>query len=104
MKTFDDLVFEPHPSAMAFQINFPDECHWDPYISKMAEAVQAYETFPNGYHFSVLCGAQFYSNGVDTFEVGVRYCEDGLGTPWEIHGWQTRQQVEELMKNVQLLK
>ena len=70
----------------------------------MAGAVQACEVFPNGYQLSVLCGVQFYSNGADTFEVGVRYCEDGLCTKWEIHPFKTREQVEMIMKEIQELE
>lgn len=66
MKTFKDLVFEPHPSAVNVKRLFPYRSERDPYTQAMCEAVQARMDFPNGYGISVLFGIQFYSNGRDT--------------------------------------
>lgn len=73
MKTFEDLVFEPHPSAINVRRLYPRQCDRNPYIQAMCDATQARMDFPNGYGISVLCGPQFYSNGLDTYEVGVMY-------------------------------
>ena len=60
MKTFNDLVFEPHPWCEGGRV--------------------AHMTFKNGYGVSVVCGVCFYSNGLNTFEVAVlkdgRICYD----------------------------
>lgn len=54
MKTFKDLIFQPHP------------------LKKFSEEnEQAIMFFPNGYGVSVLFGKQFYSNGIDTYELAV---------------------------------
>ena len=60
MKTFNDLEFEPHPSAWIG-------------IDEYRDAKQAKITFENGYGVSVLFGSRFYSNGKDTYEVTVLY-------------------------------
>lgn len=50
MKKFEDLEFKPH---------------------KILSGSHAVMDFPNGYGVSVLFGDSFYSNGIDTYELGV---------------------------------
>lgn len=102
-KTFKDLVFEPHPSAINAMRLYPRQHDRDPYTQAMCEAAQAHMDFPNGYGISVLFGVQFYSNGRDTYEVSVSYkgslvCyfpEDS------VRGWQTKEEVTKLMIEIQ---
>ena len=56
MKTFEDLNFYPHRWAIG--------------------AEHAVLEFDNGYGCSVLIEIDFYSNGIDTYELGV--LRDGL--------------------------
>jgi hypothetical protein len=51
MKTFKDLEFKPHSIS----------------------GIQATMNFDNKYGVSVVCGSMFYSNGIDTYELGVLY-------------------------------
>lgn len=106
MKTFDDLQFEPHPTAVALKSLFSEKDMKDPYNQKLCDAAWARMDFPNGYGISVICGIQFYSNGLDTYEVAVLY--EGLLTGFfpedSVRGWQNRHQINEIMKKVQLLK
>lgn len=53
--TFEDLVFEPYP--------YPG-CQ------------QATADLGNGYRISVIKGIPFASNGIDTYEVGIIYCDE----------------------------
>ena len=65
IKNFKDLVFIPHPIAGEAQ-KLPL------YLAKeYAEAKQAKMNFENGYGISVIFGSMFYSNGIDTYEVGI---------------------------------
>ena len=86
MKTFDDLVFKPHPVGIG---------------------TQAYETFDNGYGVSVICGDLFYSNGVDTYELAVlkdgKICYDTPITD-DVIGYLSEDEVTEVMKRVQRLR
>ena len=103
MKTFDDLEFKPHPSAIEYKRLFAHRSKVDPFVKDMCEATQARMDFPNGYGISVLCGTIFYSNGKDTYEVGVFY-KDRLIQWFEedsVRGWQTKEQVTEIMRQVQ---
>ena len=66
--------------------------------------------FPNGYGASIVLGALFYSNGVDTYEVGVvkgneadwgltyetPITDDVLGHLSETEVFETLKQIEEL--------
>ena len=65
---------------------------------------QAILRFDNGYGVSVLRGNCFYSNGIDTYEVGVLN-GDSLCYPEEfgddVIGYVTAEQVTEIMKKVQ---
>lgn len=106
MKTFKDLTFDPHPCTIALKRTFAHRCNIDPHMQEMCNATQARMDFPNGYTISVICGIQFYSNGRDTYEVGVLY-QDRLIRYFEhdsVIGWQTEEQVTEIMKEVQELK
>jgi hypothetical protein len=86
IKTFKDLEFEPHHL-------FPD-------------AKQAVMKFDNGYGVSVLIGKCFFSNGVDTYEVGILkddyLCYDTYITG-DVLGYQDEEEVTEIMIKVQEL-
>lgn len=64
---------------------------------------QAILYFDNGYGVSVLFGTGFYSNGKDTYEVGIIKRVNGLfelvGEPY---GYRKAQEVTEIMRQVQL--
>lgn len=89
MKTFDDLTFNPHPSAKDL-------------------GVQASITFDNGYAISVVSnvdgGQCFYGNHPDTYEVAI-FNQRGdfvpLQTCDDVLGWQDRMQVSKLMSQFQ---
>lgn len=97
-KTFKDLKFKPHGLAK------------DAYIlpafsrDRYGNAKQAVMEFENDYGVSVLMGECFYSNGVDTYELGVLY-EGGLTYNTDITddviGYITEEEVTEIMKRVQ---
>lgn len=79
-KTFNHLRFKPHP------LGFPG-------------LRQATMTFWNGYGISVVhrapyCKANAYS-GTDTYEVGLISPDGSVGK--QNYGWQTREQVSNLM-------
>lgn len=84
MKTFKDLVFEPHPVWKG--------------------GYQAKMEFPNGFGISVITGApEMYCNS-DTYEVAV--LKNGIccfSTPLtdNVLGYQTRRQVTRIMKAIQ---
>lgn len=85
LKTFDDLQFYPHEAG---------------------SGMHAVMNFHNGYGVSVLCGKLFYSNGIDTYEVGILY--DGNLTysteiTSDVLGGLTRDEVTEVMEKVQKL-
>lgn len=97
-KTFKDLVFEPWGKRHGLELTTALGRHFH---------TQAVMEFPNGYSVSVLHGEQFYSDD-NTYEVAVmkdnnvvypaNICPDG-----DVLGWQTREQVTEIMKKVQEL-
>lgn len=103
MKTFKDLKFEPHPCAIALKETFAHRCNIDPHMQEMTNATQARMDFPNGYGISVICGIQFYSNGRDTYEVGV--FDEGMLTRYfpedSVKGWLTADEVTEIMIDLQ---
>ena len=94
MKTFDDLVFEPHPIT---------ECG----IDKYKDCKQAVFNFDNGYGVSVIFGTAFYSNGVDTYELAA-LLDGKLCYPSEIGGdvlgYINKDEITEAMRKIQLLK
>lgn len=94
MKTFDDLVFEPHPIT---------GCG----IARYKDCKRAVMNFENGYGVSVLFGTAFYSNGVDTYELAA-LLEGELCYPAEIGNdvlaYRSKDEVTEAMMKIQLLK
>lgn len=98
IKSFKDLVFQPHHLAVAAQ-KLPSTA-WEKDLhlaSKMAVL-----NFENGYGVSVLFGSVFYSNGVDTYEVAVllngKYCQY-----FKVKGWVSADAVSDIMKEIQQL-
>lgn len=73
--TFDDLIFKPHP--------YPG-CQ------------QASADISNGYRISVILGTPFYSNGINTYEVGIIYCDKCF----TVHAYQTAEQINQLIKDI----
>ncbi len=83
--TFADLKFKKHPKS----------------------GKQAVMKFNNGYGISVLSGPMFHSDGKNTYEVAVLYNnEPAFNTPItdSVLGWQTAEQVTEIMSRIQDLK
>ncbi len=62
--------------------------------------------FENGYGVSVVSGDLFYSNGIDTYEVGILkdgiLCCDTYITD-DVLGYQNEEEVTEIMRKVQEL-
>jgi len=84
MKTFKDLQFSEHHSS----------------------ATSARMNFDNNYGVSVLLGSNFYSNGVDTYEVGILYGDEltySTSITDDVLPHQTKDEVSEVMKEVQKL-
>lgn len=99
-KTFKDLVFVPHPITREIQklpLYFGKE---------YTEAKQAKMEFENNYGISVLFGTMFYSNGVDTYEVGIlkngRMCYTTPITN-DVIGNITEEEVTDIMREIQEL-
>ena len=98
IKTFNDLEFEMHPILLdvkSFDI-----------ISTFAGSKHAIMEFENGYGVSVIFGEQFYSNGIDTYEVAV--LKDGFicyktYITDNVVAYQTENEVTEIMRKVQEL-
>ena len=83
MKTFDNLEFEPHPNGLGGKI--------------------AQMELGNGYKISVVGGGRgLYGDGETTFEVAM-FDRVGemitLGENDQVLGWQTKNQVNEIIKN-----
>lgn len=90
-KTFEDLEFKRHPN-------------------RFLEGTQAVIFFPNNYGASVVCGKDFYSNGVDTYEIACLYKGENEGplvypkdTPFEngVCGYCSKERITNLMKEIQ---
>ena len=97
-KTFDNLVFEPWGCAHSRKLTEV------PAIYRRAK--QAVLEFPNGYGVSVLFGSVFYSNGIDTYELGV--LKDGhlcytTSITDDVLGYITKDEVTEVMIKLQQL-
>ena len=98
MKTFNDLVFEPHRATI------PEESKKE-LIAKgisedadiFSEMKQSKITFDNGKFMSVIFGKMFYSNGIDTYEA---YCSEVHNEP---RGYLSKDEVTEYMKEIQEL-
>jgi hypothetical protein len=93
-KTFDDLEWNPWTTD-------------EHYSQEFLDSRQAKMTFSNGYGVSVLCGTPFYSNGEDSYEVGImKYGElfklDRYGDT--VVGYRTKDEVTNIMKYLQTLK
>ena len=88
MKTFQDLVFGPHPVGYGY---------FD---------TQAKMTFPNGYGVSVVTGSHAYSSEGRPYEVAIF---DGNGLTYDtpitddVIGHQTAEDVTDIMRRVQEL-
>lgn len=100
MKNINDLVFYPHPIAK--EAEKISSCMRQMY----AESKQATMYFGNGYGISVLFGSMFYSNGIDTYEVGI--LKDGAlcyDTPItnDVIGYVTADEVTDIMRKIQEL-
>ncbi len=83
--TFADLKFKKHPKS----------------------GKQAVMKFNNGYGISVLSGPTFRSDGKNTYEIAVLYNNElTYNTPVSDSalGWQTKEQVTEIMSRIQDLK
>ena len=85
MKKFEDLQFEKHPTRFG---------------------KHAIMEFKNGYGVSVVFGNNWYSNGIDTYEIAI--LKDGRLTynthiTDDVLGYQTKQEVSEIMKQAQEL-
>ena len=93
MKTFEDLVFEPH----AISVN----------SDRFKNHKQAIIDFDNGYSVSVIFGTTFYSNGIDTYELAA-LLDGELCYPSEIGndvlGNITKEEVTDAMIKIQQLK
>ena len=74
---FDDLVFRPWNELM------PDDT-----------LRRANGKLPNGKTYSILFGSLFYSDGVDTYEIMT-------SDDQEPHGYQTKEEIDEILKNLQ---
>ena len=101
VKTFKDLDFKPHSLA-----KYADKYNY-PFINEQySKAKQAIMYFENGYGVSVLYGSCFYSNGIDTYEVGILY-DGGLTYDTDITddvmGYLTESEVTDVMIRVQQL-
>ena len=98
IKTFKDLEFETHPILLDAKSQDTKEM--------LANSKHAVMEFENGYGVSVLFGEQFYSNGVDTYEVGILkdgyLCYDTHLTD-DVLGYQDEEEVAEIMRKVQEL-
>ena len=90
-KTFEDLVFKPH-------------------VNPFFEGLQAIIFFPNGYGASVVFGKNFYSNGVDTYEIAclkgnpeTAYLVYPTGTSFEqdVRGYCDKDTITKLLKEIQ---
>lgn len=93
MRTFEDLVFKKHPILF----NVDDE----KFVSEFKNHKQAVVEFDNGYVLSVVIGDKFYSNGIDTYECYVMKNGKQIG---DVLGYQTKKQVEELIKKIEIIE
>ena len=88
MLTFKNLSFFPHP------------------LQKYGNEKMAAINFDNRYGVSVIFGKQFYSNGIDTYEVAVLLdndiCYDTKITS-DVLGYLTEDEVTEIMYKIQSL-
>lgn len=87
LKQFEDLEHKAHPSS--------------------GRGTRAVMDFDNGYGISVIFGRDWYSNGVDTYEIAVMkdkaICYDTPITE-DVIGNLTKQEVSDIMKQIQELQ
>jgi hypothetical protein len=87
MKTFDDLVFKPHPIGRG--------------------AVQAKLDLGNDIEVSVVGGKGLYGNGKTTFEVAAFYKTLNKLVPMpdgdDVSGWNSKEQVTEIINYLENL-
>lgn len=87
MKTFDDLVFKPHPIGRG--------------------AVQAKLDLGNDIEVSVVGGPGLYGDGETTFEVAAFYKTLGKFVPMpdgeDVSGWNSKEQVTKLINYLENL-
>ena len=86
MKTFDDLVFKPHPIGRG--------------------AVQATLDLGNDIEVSVVGGPGLYGNGKTSFEVAAFYKTLGKFVPFEnddVSGWNSREEVTKIINRLENL-
>lgn len=93
MKQFKDLQFYEHESVASYRA-----------IGVEKHALHAVMNFENGYGVSVILGDDYYSNGVDTYEVAILkdggICHDTT-IKNAILCHQTEEQVNEIIERVQ---
>ena len=98
IKTFKDLEFEMHPILLNAKSQGTK--------SFSSNSKHAAMNFKNGYGVSVIFGEQFYSNGIDTCEIGIlkdaNLCYDTYITD-DVLGYQDEEGVTEIMRKVQEL-
>jgi len=95
MKTFNDLVFEPHKATLNEQAKKDlIASGMNPDSDIFNEMLQCKIEFNNGIRLSVIFGKMFYSNGVDTYEA----MEIGSNEP---KGYLSKDEVTEYMKELQ---
>ena len=98
IKTFKDLEFKPHPLVSSAKLKYPELL--------LPDAKRAVMEFENGYGVNVVFGDLFYSNGRDTYEVGILkdgyLCYDTYITD-DLLGYQDEEEVTEIMRKVQEL-
>ena len=87
MKTFDDLVFKPHPMGRG--------------------AVQARMDLGNDIEVSVVGGPGLYGNGTTSFEVAAFYITLGKFVPMEdgndVSGWNSKEEVTKIINRLENL-
>jgi hypothetical protein len=86
MKTFDDLVFKPHPMGRG--------------------AVQARMDLGNDIEVSVVGGPGLYGNGTTSFEVAAFYKTLGKFVPFEnddVSGWNSKEEVTKIINKLENL-
>lgn len=101
MKTFKDLEFVQHPTSKGAG-TLPLSMR-----NKYMNLKQAVMDFDSGYGVSVVLGDVFYSNGVNTYKLGIlkggHLCYDIWVTD-DVMGWLTADEVTATMAKVQELK
>ena len=110
MKTFKDLEFKPYrPSLKLISDLYDKGLSFDEITKELEKTTpnrQAMMYFPNGWGVSVLFGEDFYSNEIDTYEVGILYkgdlCDEHPNYPFNsVLSDLTSDEVTEVMINLQ---